>query len=277
MEPVIALVFAKYPDPGRVKTRLVPPLTPTEAAQLHLASLRAVCENLRSHADLSIELVITPDESLDDFRDLFPSGLNSDTQASRPPRALAGGRNRIKRGNRQRDHRLEAGATLFEPSATGVARFRLQGEGDLGCRLARTCDEAFADHDGPVLLFGADSPTLPTSLVDDASRLLKTHDAVLGPCDDGGYHSLGLARPLHALFEGIDWGSEHVADQTRRRAIECGIDLVETDSWYDLDRFADLPQAVYDLAGATASSPDAVALRRVIEGFIERYGDGRTD
>ena len=57
MEPVIALVFAKYPDTGRVKTRLVPPLTPTEAAQLHLASLRAVCENLRTHAALSVAAV----------------------------------------------------------------------------------------------------------------------------------------------------------------------------------------------------------------------------
>ncbi len=232
MEPVTAFVFAKYPDPGRVKTRFVPPLTPIEAAQLHLASLRAVCENLRSRADLNIELVITPDESLDDFRNLFPSG---------------------------------------------IARFRLQGEGDLGQRLVRACDDAFADHDGPVLLLGADSPTLPTSIIDDAVHLLKTHDAVLGSCDDGGYYALGLARPRPALFDDIDWGSERVADQTRMRAVESGIDLVETDPWYDLDRFSDLAQAAKDLAAANESSPEAVALRCLVEGFIERYGHGRTD
>lgn len=38
------MVFAKAPTPGRVKTRLQPPLTPTQAADLHAAFVRDVVE-----------------------------------------------------------------------------------------------------------------------------------------------------------------------------------------------------------------------------------------
>lgn len=41
------LVFAKAPQPGRVKTRLVPPLTPEEAAAVCEASLRDVIAGAR--------------------------------------------------------------------------------------------------------------------------------------------------------------------------------------------------------------------------------------
>ncbi|MCA9558918.1 MAG: hypothetical protein KC583_10180, partial [Myxococcales bacterium] len=36
------MVFAKAPTPGRVKTRLQPPLTPAQAAELHGAFVRDV-------------------------------------------------------------------------------------------------------------------------------------------------------------------------------------------------------------------------------------------
>ena len=36
------MVFAKAPTPGRVKTRLQPPLTPSQAAELHGAFVRDV-------------------------------------------------------------------------------------------------------------------------------------------------------------------------------------------------------------------------------------------
>src|SRR5436309_1968860 len=40
------LVFAKAPEPGRVKTRLCPPLTPEAAAELHQACLGDLWERL---------------------------------------------------------------------------------------------------------------------------------------------------------------------------------------------------------------------------------------
>ena len=65
------LIFARYPQPGRVKTRMTPPLTTAEAAELHLASLRTVCENLQTHRDLTSVLVATPDQRADELRGML--------------------------------------------------------------------------------------------------------------------------------------------------------------------------------------------------------------
>lgn len=56
VRPVIVL-FAKAPVPGRVKTRLCPPLTPQQAADLHLQFTFGMLEKLRSLHDIaSVEL-----------------------------------------------------------------------------------------------------------------------------------------------------------------------------------------------------------------------------
>lgn len=59
------LIFAKYPDPGRVNTRLVPPLTHEQAAWLHRAALAATCELARTLPSARLVLVLTPDDALD--------------------------------------------------------------------------------------------------------------------------------------------------------------------------------------------------------------------
>jgi uncharacterized protein len=50
------LVFTKAPHPGRVKTRLVPPLSPEQAAAVHEASLRDVIDAARG-ADAELRIV----------------------------------------------------------------------------------------------------------------------------------------------------------------------------------------------------------------------------
>ena len=56
--PVRAVIifFAKSPHPGRVKTRLVPPLTQTEAADLHDAFVEDILTRFRSHTRFDVEL-----------------------------------------------------------------------------------------------------------------------------------------------------------------------------------------------------------------------------
>lgn len=66
------LIFAKYAEAGLVKTRMVPPLTPTEAADLHEASLCTVCERVATLAGVEVKLVVTPDGRLDAVRKMTP-------------------------------------------------------------------------------------------------------------------------------------------------------------------------------------------------------------
>ena len=64
------VVFAKWPAPGAVKTRLCPPLTPAQAAGLYAAMLDDVLEAMsRAAPPLGLELVLAahPPESLTQF------------------------------------------------------------------------------------------------------------------------------------------------------------------------------------------------------------------
>ena len=72
-----------------------------------------------------------------------------------------------------------------------------------------------------------------------AARWLRGgYDAVLAPAEDGGYALIGLRKPIPALFEGIDWGSERVyADTVKKLARYRWRALLRV---WDLDRPQDL-------------------------------------
>lgn len=219
-----ALVFAKYPEPGTVKTRLSPPLSPQEASDVHRAALEATCELVGAVDGLRTILVGTP------------------------------------------DHLCER---LGDELNTPVDERWTQGAGALGARLTRASERAFREGASRVLLFGADSPTLPPKVIEDALTALEACDAVIGSCDDGGYYLLGLSTPQEALFQGIDWGSERVVVQTRERAQQAGLALTELMSWYDIDRIDDLERAADDL-GAAPVKPMQRKLQQTIDRVLDR-------
>ena len=230
MSQTVVLIFAKYPTAGAVKTRMTPPLSGEEAAELHEACLRMVCENVASVSTLEMKLVVTPDDRAID---------------------------------------LARRVGLHEADAWP------QGDGDLGDRLSRAVVRAFNGHARSVLLLGADSPSLPIGKLHEAIDALDDHHAVLGPCADGGYYLLGLSASTSALLTGIDWGSDYVADQTRRRADEVGIDLHEVSKWYDLDRFEDIARARRDLMDVELSDrPMARVLLERVTGLVHKYSEG---
>jgi len=255
-----ALIFAKYPTPGQVKTRLVPPLTPEEAANLHRASLAATCELVRAAGVSRSVLVVTPDDATHRLADEL---CEPEPQAEHSPGAPG------------------ACAVLREPPEHSMQNARQlddtwsQGTGSLGERLVRAADRAFAEGASKVLLFGADSPTIPMDHIHEAIASLGRHPAVIGPCDDGGYYLLGLASPQPVLFDGIDWGSERVAEQTRAQARAAGIDLHELPAWHDIDRWSDLERAALSLAGYDDLGRNRAALRNMIRRLLARPRDGR--
>src|SRR5262245_6285893 len=91
-------------------------------------------------------------------------------------------------------------------------------------------------HAAAVVL-NSDSPTLPTSLLIEAARLLAQPGdrAVLGPSIDGGYYLLGVKERHRRLFEDVAWSTEQVARQTLERAAEIGLGVHLLPPWYDVD------------------------------------------
>jgi rSAM/selenodomain-associated transferase 1 len=82
----------------------------------------------------------------------------------------------------------------------------LQGEGDLGARLARVA--------APCVLIGADCPDLTPAHLQKAAAALAAGRPAIGPAEDGGYWALALPAPQPEAFAGVEWGSERVFAQT---------------------------------------------------------------
>jgi uncharacterized protein len=136
-----------------------------------------------------------------------------------------------------------------------------QGEGDLGARMHRALARAFASGAAAAAILGADAPTLPFALVDDAFALLsRGADAVLIPAHDGGYVLVGASHPVPALFEGVPWGTPLVQDATRSLARESGLVLAETSSWWDVDVESDLHRLARELATDPSRAPATASL-----------------
>ncbi len=113
-----------------------------------------------------------------------------------------------------------------------------QGSGDLGCRIDRVW--RVVGTEGPVAFFGGDSPDVPASLLSAIPTMLAGCDVAIGPTADGGYWTLAARTHNPAVLTGIDWGTAHVYDQTRRQAAVAGLVVGVLPPWHDVDRPGDL-------------------------------------
>ncbi len=192
--------MAKASAPGRAKTRLVPPLTFAQAADLNTAFLQDVAENLaiaaaeaRAGENLSIVgyAAYGPPDSTDFFRRILPAAIG-----------------------------------LIEAWLA-----------DFGDCLLHTIGEILSRGHQSAVVLNSDSPTLPPRyLLETAEVLARPGDrAVLGPSTDGGYYLLGLKAAHARMFEDITWSTDRVAEQTRARAREIGLELHVLPAWYDVD------------------------------------------
>jgi rSAM/selenodomain-associated transferase 1 len=117
--------------------------------------------------------------------------------------------------------------------------FYPQPEGSLGERLAQATQGAFARGAEGVFLLGGDCAALDEARLREASDALAQTEVVMGPTYDGGYYLLGLRRPRLAMFAHDDWGTDTVADSTRRIAAKEGWSLQELPVLRDVDTAAD--------------------------------------
>jgi rSAM/selenodomain-associated transferase 1 len=211
-------VMAKAPQPGRCKTRLTPPLHPDQAAALSAAFLRDITENIAAAGRRA---------EIHGCIAYAPAGLEALFDGH-----LAEGTGLV----------LADGSPEMPPDVQGFGR----------C-LLHAVQELLGQGYGAACVLNSDSPTLPTSLLERTANLLALPGdrAVLGPAEDGGYYLLGVKAAHAHLFADIAWSTDTVAAQTKRRALEIGLELVELPSWYDVDDAASLYRLIGALFGDT--------------------------
>ncbi|MEZ5303078.1 MAG: TIGR04282 family arsenosugar biosynthesis glycosyltransferase [Verrucomicrobiales bacterium] len=121
------------------------------------------------------------------------------------------------------------------------AEFRPQSAGDLGARLEKAFDDAFADGASRVAAIGTDCPDVTPAVFGEAWRALADHDAVFGPADDGGYYLIALRKPCPTLFRGIPWSAPDTLAASLQNARASGIAAAVLDQKLcDIDDLASL-------------------------------------
>jgi hypothetical protein len=135
-----------------------------------------------------------------------------------------------------------SGRAALETFLPGDLLWLEQRGADLGERLERAAAQAFDLGFSPLILLGADSPTLPHTLITTAINALSAAEVevALGPTQDGGYYLVGLRRRAPGLFQDIAWSTPQAYAQTARNANRLGLRLLELPPWYDVDTFTDL-------------------------------------
>ncbi len=117
-----------------------------------------------------------------------------------------------------------------------------QSTGSLGRRMQCIADQLIEET--PVLFLGTDAPHMTPKRLQEAIQAAQTHDAVIGPVEDGGYDLILLAhRAALALLHDIPWGSSEVAEQTAARAAVSGLSLAMLTRSFDVDNMEDLARS----------------------------------
>jgi rSAM/selenodomain-associated transferase 1 len=163
--------------------------------------------------------------------------------------------------------RIAWAAATGEPlPASPVPGMRQEGA-DLGERLYRGLRTVAEGH-AAVAAIGGDHPDLPVARVEEAfDRLAAGESVVLGPAEDGGYYLIALRSEClqRELFEGIDWSTPVVLEQTVERCRALGLEPWLLEPWADIDQPADL----FRLAAAMVADAESCPRTR---GLLERWG-----
>jgi hypothetical protein len=231
-------VMTKAPRAGAVKTRLVPPLKPEEAAALSVCFLRDTTENIarvvRDGGNARGVAVYTPLGAEAAYEGLLPRGFAMLAQ----------------RGEGFGERLFHAVEDLL---AVGFASLCL------------------IDSDSPTLPHA----TLARAV---AALARPGDRTVLGPSDDGGYYLVGLKGAHRRLFEDIEWSTDRVFTQTVERAAEINLDVETLPAWYDVDDAVTLqrlhaelfpPPPQTDVDGSASDGYDAPHTRRYLARLID--------
>lgn len=128
---------------------------------------------------------------------------------------------------------------LQEYAAQHGMAYEPQRGDDLGARMASAFADALKAY-RRVIIVGTDCPGLTPTHYRRAFAALDECDAVVIPALDGGYVLLGLREFSPLLFEGIDWGTDRVMDQTRSALHVAGSRWRAMAALADIDRPEDL-------------------------------------
>jgi len=116
----------------------------------------------------------------------------------------------------------------------------LQEGGSLGQRMKNAFNQVFVLGAKEVIIIGSDCPKLNGEIIENGFQLLAENDACIGPAKDGGYYLLGMKKQLPFLFDGKEWSTDSVFEDTTSDLVKNGLTFGLLPELSDLDTADDL-------------------------------------
>ena len=114
-----------------------------------------------------------------------------------------------------------------------------QSEGDIGARMLNAV-KAGLQHYKYCIVIGTDAPALNVVNIKQAIEELQAGvEVVFVPAEDGGYVLVGLRQSYDFLFQGINWGSAEVMQQSKAKLMNNNVSYIELARCWDIDRLED--------------------------------------
>lgn len=218
------MVFVKYPQRGKVKTRLARDLGDTVAVGIYRDLVEYLLGMLRRVDAAEVRICFDPREKQDKIIDWL--------------------------------------RTVWQVAGVGGPKlvFRPQCGGDLGMRLGAAFDEVFQEHGTAgrlkALVIGSDCIEIDGEVLQRSWDVLESRDVVFGPAADGGYYLLGMKSPHQGLFVNIPWSTDKALEVSLQRAGDAGLAVAMLDEKQDIDTVEDWCQFAKMFPGGAIEQKD---------------------
>ena len=215
----LLLIFVKWPEPGKVKTRLAQSVGDQEAMRIYQLLVREVMR------------ILTPLFSAQEVE----SGIEPATcwffftpQSRREETALWLKAEALRAGWKQEQ-------VILKP----------QTGGNLGLRLRAGFEQGFQAGFRRIAAIGTDCVELEGSMVQQAWQQLSGDcELVFGPASDGGYYLVAMNREeACAVLDDIPWSSGSTLAASLMAAEQAGFQVSLLDQLSDVDTVADWQRA----------------------------------
>ncbi len=116
-----------------------------------------------------------------------------------------------------------------------------------GLRVERIFQDCFKEGYRHVLVIGSRTPTVKTSKMNRALRMLKEGDAVFGPTPEGRYYVIGMSKSYQIELSTFDWKSPSIYSEVSEAFSQKGLAWSELEIWYCVEDPDELELMVRDI------------------------------
>jgi uncharacterized protein len=228
------IIFTRYPELGKNKTRLIPALEDVLLRSQAEAKATDIHRRLAEHTLAQSRQWFTSQAIEMASETLSEVAQEIDKTSGKITVCFTGG-----------------DAELMAVWLGEDLDYHSQGEGDLGQRILVVLQhfrESNLALENYFVIIGTDCPELASKDIDRAFQALSKNDLVIGQAEDGGYYLIGFKQIIPSLFQGISWGTATVFAETLAIANSLGLRISYLPVLRDIDRPEDLDYLI-TLAG----------------------------